>query len=241
MLDGRSAGEHAAFLLERLHQGDRVLDVGCGPGSITLGLARAVAPSGVAVGVDAEPSQIDAARRAAHARSVPNVRFAIARGEAIPQPDASFDAALAHGLIEHLDDPLVTVRELRRVVRPGGLVALSSSDWSGAEVVPHTADVVTALAAHCELRRLAGGDPDGGSRLAAYARDAGLDVLREVAELREDLGYGALARYVRVRLEAAGRDHEAAAAARWEASPDGSFLQRWVSVLARVPQSARGR
>jgi SAM-dependent methyltransferase len=234
MLDARRADEHAAFLLEHLSSGDRVLDAGCGPGAITLGLAQAVGPHGLVVGVDAEPSQVEAARRAAHAAGVVNVRFEVGRAESLARPDAAFDAALAHGLIEHLAEPLTAVRELRRVVRPGGLVALCSSDWSGARVEPSTPDVVTALAAHRELRREAGGDPDAGARLATLAHEAGLEVVSESAELRADLGYAELARYVGRRLAAAGRRDEAAAASRWLALGEGTFEQRWVSVLARA-------
>ena len=71
----------------------RLLDVGCGPGSITLGLAEAVAP-GEVVGVDLQPAQVEQARALAAERGVANVRFEVASAYALPFPDAAFDAAL---------------------------------------------------------------------------------------------------------------------------------------------------
>src|SRR4051794_22688128 len=236
MLRSRGADRRAGFLLARLRPGRRVLDAGWGPGSIPLGLARAVAPEGLAVGLDREPSQLAAARAAAHVAGVRGVRFVEGEATAVPFADGWLDAALAHALLEHLPDPLAAVRELRRGVRPDGRVALCSSDWSRARVELWTPDVACALAGHRELRRIAGGDPDAGGSLPSLAARAGLELVWSGHELRRDVAYGELAGYVGARLEAAGRTAAAAAARRWQAAGDGTFEQHWVSVLARVPR-----
>src|SRR5919202_1984497 len=87
----RTAAADAAFFLPHLRRGARVLDVGCGPGSITVGLAEAVAP-GEVIGVDAEPLQIERAEALAEGRALANLRFEVANAYELPYPDASFDA-----------------------------------------------------------------------------------------------------------------------------------------------------
>ncbi|MEP7214926.1 MAG: class I SAM-dependent methyltransferase, partial [Anaerolineaceae bacterium] len=87
----RTAATNAAFFLPHLQPEMRVLDVGCGPGSITAGLADVVAP-GEVVGVDANPAAIDMATRSAATASRPSLRFEVADLYRLPFADASFDA-----------------------------------------------------------------------------------------------------------------------------------------------------
>src|SRR5712691_3778078 len=136
MMSSRTAGRRARFLLPFLANGMDALDVGCGPGTITLGLTEAVAPDGSVVGVDVEPSQVDAARATAHDAGVTNVDFHVGSVYELPFAAERFDAVLAHGLVEHLARPDDALRELRRVLRAGGVVGVCSSDWSSAVVEP---------------------------------------------------------------------------------------------------------
>lgn len=136
-LGRRAAAGRAAFFLPYLRPGMRLLDAGCGPGSITVDLAAVVAP-GEVVGVDLEPRQIAAARTLAHERQAPGVRFAVADVYRLPFPAASFDAAFAHTVLFHLREPLRALRELRRVLRSGGVIGVRDPD-AGTEVrVPAT-------------------------------------------------------------------------------------------------------
>lgn len=141
----RSAQQDAAFFLPHLRPGTRVIDCGCGQGSITLGLAETVAP-GEVVGVDREPSQIAAARALATERGVPNVRFEEASIYALPYPDASFDAAFAHTVLEHVSDPLRALREMRRVLKPGGVIGIKDPDYATLVYAPATALTDEAIA-----------------------------------------------------------------------------------------------
>jgi ubiquinone/menaquinone biosynthesis C-methylase UbiE len=105
--------------------GDRVLDVGCGPGYFVRMLAEAVGPTGSAVGIDAAPEMLDYARR--KARRLPNCRFEAGSAEALPFPDASFDVVMSSLMLHHLPDGLrlQAAIEMKRVLRPGGVVLLA--------------------------------------------------------------------------------------------------------------------
>jgi ubiquinone/menaquinone biosynthesis C-methylase UbiE len=92
-------------------------------------VAALVAP-GEVVGVDREPGQVDLARRRAGERGLVNARFAAGSLYALPFPDAAFDAAYAHTVLQHVREPLRALREIRRVLKPGGLLGLRDDDWA---------------------------------------------------------------------------------------------------------------
>jgi SAM-dependent methyltransferase len=147
----RRPEEWVPFLLPHLRPGMRLLDVGCGSGGITLGLAERVAP-GDAVGVEIAPSEVELARRAAAARGVGNARFVVGSAYGLPFPDGSFDAALACNALEHLADPERALRELRRVLRPGGVVGVRDPDWTTAVFSPPDPSAEGALALLLRVR-----------------------------------------------------------------------------------------
>jgi SAM-dependent methyltransferase len=128
VLATRTASNAAAFFLTYLRPGMRVLDVGCGPGSITLGLAEVVAP-GAVVGIDLQPAQVEQARAEAATRGVTNVSYEVADLYTLPFPDGAFDAAFAHTVLIGLREPLRALAELRRVLRPGGVMGVRDPDW----------------------------------------------------------------------------------------------------------------
>jgi SAM-dependent methyltransferase len=144
----RSVHVAADFLLPHLRPGMQLLDVGCGPGAITVSLADVVAPGDV-VGLDIAPVQLDRARTLAAERGTTNVRFEQGDAYALPFPDASFDAVFAHAVLMHLRDPLAALREFRRVLRPGGVVAVKDRVGEGPEFFPTT----PLLAAFVDLFR----------------------------------------------------------------------------------------
>jgi ubiquinone/menaquinone biosynthesis C-methylase UbiE len=119
----RTAARDLAFLLPHLRSGMDVVDCGCGPGSITVGLAEIVAP-GQVTGVDIESRQLELARALALERGIGNVRFDEGSVYELPYADASFDVGVAHFVIEHVSEPVRALREMRRVLRPGGIAAI---------------------------------------------------------------------------------------------------------------------
>jgi len=131
----RQATHQAAFFLPYLHPGMTLLDCGCGPGAITLGLAEVVAPSQV-VGVDREPSMVERACTLSKERQVAHVRFQVGDICDLPFPASSFDAVFTCAVLEHLEDPVQALREIGRVLTPGGIVGVASTDWSEPLISP---------------------------------------------------------------------------------------------------------
>jgi SAM-dependent methyltransferase len=169
----RTAERNAAFFLPHLRPGMRLLDAGCGPGSITRGLAADVAP-GATVGIDLDAAAVEAARAAAQAAGAAQVRFEVADIHALPFGDASFDAAFVHAVLQHLPEPLAALREVRRVLRPGGVIGVADADHDSSLMYPQGPLVERYGEILREVRqRGSGGDPRIGKRLRALLHEAG--------------------------------------------------------------------
>lgn len=249
----RTSANSAAYLLPHLRPGDRVLDLGCGPGSITLDLAEAVGREGRVVGVDAAEAAVASARDAAAARGDTTTVFEVADAYALPHEDAAFDVAHAHQVMQHLADPVAALRELARVVRPGGLIAFRDADYGGMTWHPASPGLSRWLDTYRAAARLAGGEPDAGRHTLAWARAAGLVDITATAttwsyaspEERAWWGGQWVERATRsayaARTVDAGLNSEAdlAAIARawreWAEHEDGWFAMVHGEVLARVP------
>jgi ubiquinone/menaquinone biosynthesis C-methylase UbiE len=162
-----TAETHASFFLPQLQAGWRLLDAGCGPGTITLGLARAVAP-GEVIGIDIEDTQFDVARDDARRQGL-NVKFQKASVSALPFPDASFDAVFCHALLEHLIDVRPAIAELRRVLKPGGVIGLRGGDIGGLLLDSVPLGTAEAFAANLSNPRL-------GRQLGHLLHQAGITV-----------------------------------------------------------------
>ena len=118
----RNAEACAAHLLPHLRPGLRVLDVGCGPGNISVGLARAVAP-GELYGIDREESQVALARDIAASLQCENATFQVGDAASLPFEDGFFDVAHCHDVLMHIADTQAVLAELKRVLKPGGVIA----------------------------------------------------------------------------------------------------------------------
>lgn len=168
----RTAAKEGAFFLRQLRQGMRVLDVGCGPGSITLGFAEAVAP-GEAVGVDFQPSQVSCAQSLRVKRGILNTHFEVADAYQLPFQDGSFDAVFANAVLWHLREPVRALLEMRRVLRPGGIIGLRDCDWGGRIHAPATPILEEYYALTPRIRQHNGGNPFLGRDLRGLLLEAG--------------------------------------------------------------------
>ena len=170
----RSAANSAAYLLPHLAPGMSLLDIGCGPGTITLDLAEVVSPGRV-VGFDVVADPLDAARVNAEARGDATTEFGIGDVYDLDLPDDSVDVVHAHQVLQHLSDPVAALREMRRVCRPGGLVAVRDADYAAMTWWPATPELDRWLALYRAAATANGGEPDAGRRLLSWALAAGFE------------------------------------------------------------------
>jgi SAM-dependent methyltransferase len=168
----RTAANSAAYLLPSLGPGRSVLDVGCGPGTITVDLARRVAPGRV-IGVDSSADVVECAAASAAAAGVDNLEFAVGDIFALDYADDSFDVVHAHQVLQHLHDPVAALAEMRRVCRPDGVVAVRDADYAAMTWSPADRRIDRWLELYRAVARRNGGEPDAGRRLLSWAQDAG--------------------------------------------------------------------
>ena len=128
LMRNRSAAEYADFVLPSIGKRDRVLDVGCGPGSITIGFAQVAAH---VTGIDVDDAEFTDARAYAAEHGISNVEFREGSIYELDVPDASVDVCTLMSMMETLDDPLAGLAEVRRVLKPGGLLGASSIEYGG--------------------------------------------------------------------------------------------------------------
>jgi ubiquinone/menaquinone biosynthesis C-methylase UbiE len=176
----RTAEGSAGFLLPRLEPGMRLLDVGCGPGTITTGLAEAVAPGRVTA-IDVADDVLEVARSVAAERGVANVTFEQASVYDLPYEAGSFDVAYAHQVLQHLAKPVNALREIRRVLQPGGLVAVRDGDYQTMVSWPHSEQIDRFLALYREVASRNGADADAGRRIPSWLAAAGFEEIEVTA------------------------------------------------------------
>jgi len=136
-------------------------------GDRTAGAARTSSECG-RTGVDPSADVITAARR-----DLPGVNFATGDVYTLEFEDASWDIVHAHQVLQHLSNPVAALKEMRRVVRPGGMVAARDSDYASFTWHPHDVRLSQWLALYQEIARANGGEPDAGRRLLSWAQQAG--------------------------------------------------------------------
>ncbi|MGH3695887.1 MAG: methyltransferase domain-containing protein [Pseudonocardiaceae bacterium] len=168
----RTVQNSAAYLIPHLRSGQQVLDVGCGPGTITIDLARLVAPGDV-VGIDNEPAPLEPARTGAQQQGVSNASFAVGDVYQLDYPDDTFDIVHAHQILQHLAEPIAALREMRRVCKPGGVVAARDADYAAMTWHPRNSCLDRWLDIYRRVARSNRAEPDAGRRLLSWARAAG--------------------------------------------------------------------
>lgn len=216
-----------------LAAGSKVLDVGCGIGGATFPLAEITGPTGLAAGVDISSAMVEAANGRRWGRA--GIEFRIGEAGANPYPDKFFDAARCERVFLYLPDRLAAIREMKRVVKPGGPIVLLDTELDCTAVYSRkpalTRKMTSIVAASMP-------NPNSARDLPALARQAGLkDVKTEVSAISTPHEF-----FLRVMAGALASAAEKGSVSRAEVdewleeqaqlNESGDFFQMWFYVLA---------
>lgn len=170
----RTAANSAAYLLPHLRPDMKILDIGCGPGTITADFA-ALVPQGSVIGLDAVAGVMEQARATASQRGLKNIEFATGDIHALDYPDESFDVVHVHQVLQHIHDQVGALREMRRVTKKGGLVAVRESDFEAFTWWPATPGMTKWVETYLRVTKANGGEPSAGRHLHVWAKEAGYE------------------------------------------------------------------
>jgi ubiquinone/menaquinone biosynthesis C-methylase UbiE len=167
----RSAQVYADFLVPHLSSGSHVLDVGCGSGELSLDLAAAV---GWVTGIDVDENEVETARHTAASHDITNADFRVGDAYLLDLSQDLVDAVFAHSVLEALEHPAAAVAEMKRVLKPGGIMGVASVDYSGLILAgPHQDLIRRFYAIRERLWQIEGADPYLGRELRGLLLDAG--------------------------------------------------------------------
>jgi ubiquinone/menaquinone biosynthesis C-methylase UbiE len=247
----RTAESCAGYLLPHIKADHNVLDVGCGPGSISVGLARAV-PAGSVHAIDIAEAVLDTARAAALDAGVTNVEFDTGDVYALTAEEGQYDIVHAHQVLQHVTRPVDALREMRRVTRSGGKVGVRDADYGSFIHAPTDPALDAWLTMYRAVARANHAEPDAGRHLLAWCSTAGftdVEITSETWTFAEEANrinwgdswadrtlnttFGAQA----IEYGIASRsdlEHMADAWRRWARDPHGVYLLTHVAALATV-------
>jgi ubiquinone/menaquinone biosynthesis C-methylase UbiE len=250
----RTVENSAGYLVPSLHPGLDLLDVGCGPGTITLDLARRLQPGRV-VGIDAS-SDVVAEANELRDRAGPdaaNAQFVVGDVYDLDFADASFDVVHAHQVLQHLSDPVRALSALRRVLKPGGTLGVRDGDYAGFVWAPLDGLLDRWMDLYHLITRANGVEADAGRYLLGWVQQAGFvdavassstwtfadpesrawwgglwaDRVEQSSFAEQAIQYGLSDRAELGAIAAAWR--------RWAERPDAYFAVLHAEVLARRP------
>lgn len=243
----RTVANSAQYLVPHLAEAQRILDVGCGPGSLTADIV-AHAPGCEMDAIDASDEVVERA----NAEYGDLVSFSTGNIYALDAPDDHFDVVHAHQVLQHLDDPVAALAEMRRVTRPGGVVAARDADYAGMTWAPHAQPLDRWMEIYQAMTASYGQDANAGRHLLGWAQRAGFTEVEATASIwcfadPDDRTWWAELWADRVR-QSSYRDHalaqgladdaeleEIAAAWRaWASAPDAVFFVPHGEIIARA-------
>jgi SAM-dependent methyltransferase len=170
----RTAANSAAYLVSSIRPHMHVLDVGCGPGTITADFA-ALVPQGRAVGLEPVPLPLETARATLEERGLKNAELVVGDVHKLVFDDKIFDIAHCHQVLQHVGDPVQALREMKRVTKEGGYVAARECDFSIMTWFPEVEGLLEWQSLWIKVARANGGEPNAGRRLVHWALEAGFE------------------------------------------------------------------
>ncbi len=177
-----TAEVNAAYLLPYLRPGLRLLDFGCGPGTISVGLAKAVSP-GEVHGVDMEASQIDIARSVAKVSRQDNAIFHVGDVVDLPFEDGFFDVAHCHNVLMHVPDTAAVLQEVKRILKPGGIIGCREMICESSFTEPDFGVIRKSWDMFEDLLAADDGHPQMGKELKSHIVEAGFTNVRATGSI----------------------------------------------------------
>ena len=169
----RTAADAAAFLLPKLSSPMRVLDVGCGPGTITVGLASAVAPGGSVLGIDSSESLGPEWEKRLEECESANLEFRTGDLFSLELPKSHFDVVYMHQVLQHLPNPVDALRAVASHAKDGALVGVREVDWSTFTAFPSSGSMREFRRVYDAVAKANGGNPYAGRHLLEWCNEAG--------------------------------------------------------------------
>ena len=247
----RTVDNSCAYMTGRIAPGSSILDVGCGPGTITAGLAALTDPGRV-TGIDPSADAIDRARSLAQAAGATNLAFDVAAlGNLDPEAER-FDVVHAHQVLQHLADPVAAFKAMLALCAPGGFVAVRDADYGGMLWAPEVPGLELWREAYTVTARAAGGEPNAGRMMKGWALAAGVESPEVTASVwtystPEEVAWWSSSQASRVRhstfterLRDVGYsscevEDMASAWEEWGRSPDAWFMVPHGELIVTVP------
>ena len=168
----RSVNKEAAFFMPHIQKGSIILDCGCGPGTITIGMAMQKGIRKV-IGIDISENQINSCRQRARQMKCTNVEFLVADIYNLQLPNNSIDAVFANGLFQHLERPEKALAEIKRVLKTNGVVGVRDDDHGSMIISPSDKKIDKMLSIFNKVMEHSGGNPNAGRYHKALLIDQG--------------------------------------------------------------------
>ena len=168
----RRASDSASFVLPRLKSPMRLLDFGCGPGTITIDLAEHLLPNGSVVGIDNSRTVIDQARLRSDEKRTDNVSFEVRNIYETGYSAKTFDVVYAHQVLQHLSEPVMALSEAKRVLKPKGICAVREVDWGSSALWPPDERLLAFLDVYSRVAACNGGNASAGRQLKEWFMQA---------------------------------------------------------------------
>jgi ubiquinone/menaquinone biosynthesis C-methylase UbiE len=182
MIKQRTVENEAKFLLPYLRDDTRLLDCGCGPGSVTVGFAKYIT-KGEIVGIDIEPSQVEMTKKLAADLGIKNISLQVADIHNLPFPDNSFDIVFAHMVIVHLPEYRKAIREVKRVLKPGGIIAVRDPVFKEPIIYPDTPEILEIWNFRIKMPSIDGADFNLGKKMRSILVSEGFNNVSATASI----------------------------------------------------------
>lgn len=239
IMANRTLTSHGTFVQPWLAPHLDILDCGCGPGTITLGLANSVFPGSVTA-IDHDPTQIQQAERLAWGLETMNTTFKQASVYQLPYPNESFDLVFSHSLFENLTQPLSALEEMKRVLRPHGILAISCPYWELWKYNSFPSQIEHAFTAYHSLQQKNGKNLFVGNQLSTWTKTAEFKMISEniYYENQEEESSDndtsiLISEHIALQLEKSGQFKHAQNLRQWVQEERPPLSQAWISIIAQ--------